>query len=205
MCMSCGCGDYPNCHNDIRNITSLNFSGACDAMGLDPDTVTQNLMTACADVGPTVGQDPTGVKGVSGLIVKSEEEQRYTLTVAYPANKPDVAVAQDGHRDFASLAAVEKAAWDYLRKSPKVGLWHRDGTDGSGQVVESYIYRGPDWTINAPDESQQIIKSGDWLMGIVWDEPTWALVKSGMIRGVSPQGRARRRIPHPNVVANLRG
>ena len=143
-------------------------------------------------------------EGIAGLVVKSQDEQRYTLTVAYPANKPDVAVAQDGFRDFAAPHAVEKAAWNYLRKSPKVGLWHKDGTEGAGTVCESYIYRGPDWHIDAADGSKQIIKSGDWLMGIIWDDSTWPLVKEGLIGGVSPQGRARRRIPSADAVANLR-
>lgn len=143
-------------------------------------------------------------EGLAGLVVKSQEEQRYTLAVAYPANKPDIAIAQDGFRDFASPAAVEKAAWSYLRKSPRVGLWHREGTDGSGSVCESYIYRGPDWTIQAADGSTQIIKAGDWLMGIIWSEDSWPLVKQGLIGGVSPQGRAKRRMPTPEAVANLR-
>lgn len=142
--------------------------------------------------------------GVAGMVVKSEEDQRYTLTVAYPANKPDVAIAQDGFRDFASAGAVEKAAWSYLRKSPNVGLWHQGGTDGSGEVCESYIYRGPDWTIQASDGSQQVIKSGDWLMGIIWSEESWPLVKQGLIGGVSPQGRAKRRTPDAADVARLR-
>ena len=141
---------------------------------------------------------------IAGMVVKSQEEQRYTLTVAYPANKPDVAVAQDGFRDFAGTHAVEKAAWNYLRKSPNVGLWHQNGTDGSGEVCESYIYRGPDWTVSAADGSEQVIKAGDWLMGIIWSEDSWPLVKQGLIGGVSPQGRARRRVPDAAAVASLR-
>lgn len=142
---------------------------------------------------------------LEGTVVKAAEEQRYTLQVAYPANKADVAIAQDGHIDFAGLQAVEKAAWSYLRKSPNVGLWHKNGTDGSGEVCESYIYRGPDWTIKAADGSEQIIKAGDWLMGIIWSEESWPLVKQGLIGGVSPQGRAKRRIPTADAVAGLRG
>ena len=141
---------------------------------------------------------------VAGMVVKSQDEQRYTLTVAYPANKPDVAVAQDGFRDFASTHAVEKAAWSYLRKSPNVGLWHQSGTDGSGEVCESYIYRGPDWTVKAADGSEQVIKAGDWLMGIIWSPESWPLVKQGLIGGVSPQGRAKRRMPDAAAVASLR-
>lgn len=158
---------------------------------IEPDTDVEKQETIPDDV-------------LEGTVVKSEEEQRYTLTVAYPANKPDVAVAQDGHIDFAGLAAVEKAAWSYLRKSPNVGLYHKTGTDGSGEVCESYIYRGPDWTIKAQDGSEQVIKAGDWLMGIIWSEDSWPLVKQGLIGGVSPQGRAKRRIPTADDVANLR-
>ena len=143
-------------------------------------------------------------ESVAGMVVKSADEQRYTLTVAYPANKADVGVAQDGFRDYASAHAVEKAAWSYLRKSPNVGLWHQDGTDGSGEVCESYIYRGPDWEIKATDGSTQVIKAGDWLMGIIWSKSTWPLVKQGLIGGVSPQGKAKRRTPEPGSIANLR-
>jgi hypothetical protein len=156
------------------------------------------------DDAPVAKADSIETDAVAGMVVKSAEEQRYTLTVAYPANKPDVAVAQDGYRDFASAAAVEKAAWSYLRKSPNVGLWHQEGTSGSGEVCESYIYRGPDWTVSASDGSQQVIKSGDWLMGIIWSEDSWPLVKQGVIGGVSPQGRAKRRMPDAAAVAQLR-
>jgi hypothetical protein len=153
---------------------------------------------------PVAKQSDIDTDGVAGMVVKSEEEQRYTLTVAYPANKADVAIAQDGFRDYASAHAVEKAAWSYLRKSPNVGLWHQTGTEGSGEVCESYIYRGPDWNIQAADGTTQVIKSGDWLMGIIWSETSWPLVKQGLIGGVSPQGRAKRRTPDATSVANLR-
>jgi hypothetical protein len=80
---------------------------------------------------------------VAGVLVKSSDELRQTLTVAYPANRADAAVAADGHRDFASADAVRKAAHSFLVKSPKVGLHHADGTDGAGTVVESYTWPGP--------------------------------------------------------------
>lgn len=205
MCMVCGCSppDYGDCHGDIRKITTLNVEGSAEATGLPLAQVVANLTAACAYLVATDGDTQKAV-GVSGVVVKSADEQRYTLTVAYPANKPDVAVAQDGFRDFASPAAVEKAAWSYLRTSPNVGLWHESGTDGSGEVCESYIYRGPDWVVKAADGSEQVIKSGDWLMGIIWSEDSWPLVKQGLIGGVSPQGRAKRRIPDPAAVAQLR-
>ena len=142
-------------------------------------------------------------ESVAGVLVKASDERRYTLTVAYPADRADVAVAADGHRDFASKAAVEDAAWNYLLKSPNVGLWHADGTDGAGQVVESYVYRGPDWPL-AVGGAEYVVKSGDWLLGIVWEPEAWELVKAGKIGGVSMQGSARRRTPTQEAIDALR-
>jgi hypothetical protein len=142
---------------------------------------------------------------VKGAVIKAEAEQRFTLCVAYPSNRADVGVAADRHRDFAGTKATEEAAWSYLTKSPKVGLWHADGTEGAGCVVESYIYRRDDpWIIKAVDGSEQRIEPGDWLLGIQWDPATFEAIKSGHIGGISPQGRAKRRMPSPEAVANLR-
>jgi len=142
--------------------------------------------------------------GIAGVLVKTEAEKKFTLHVAYPADKPDAAVAADGFRDFASKAAVEDAAWTYLTKSPEVGLWHANGTDGAGRVVESYVYRGPDWTVKAADDTEHTIKAGDWLLGIQWGDQAWEDIKAGRIGGVSMQGRAERRTPSAEAVANLR-
>jgi hypothetical protein len=139
-------------------------------------------------------------ESVAGVLVKASDERRYTLTVAYPADRADVAVAADGHRDFASKAAVEEAAWNYLRKGGKVGLHHADGTEGAGEVVESFIWPADDWATKAG----YVVKQGDWLVGIVWDEPSWELVKAGKIGGVSMQGSARRRTPTAEAIAALR-
>lgn len=132
---------------------------------------------------------------------KNGKEHRYTLGVAYPANKADVSRAVDGYRDFASAEALEAAAWDFLRKGGRIGLHHANGTDGAGEVVESYVYRGPDWL--QPDGS--VVKAGDWLVGVKWDKAAWAAIKAGRVRGLSPQGTARRRRPSPDALAGLRG
>lgn len=141
---------------------------------------------------------------VEGYVIKSEPERRYTLTVAYPADKADVAVAADGHLDFASKSAVEDAAWGYMLKYRGVGADHADGTDGSGELVESYIYRGPDWTVKAANGDEVVIKSGDWLMGTIWSPQRWAKWVSGEYGGMSPQGGAVRRVPSAEAVAGLR-
>jgi hypothetical protein len=142
--------------------------------------------------------------GIAGVVVKESAESRYTLTVAYPVNKPDVGLARDGHRDFAGAEAIEKAAWDYLHDSPNVGQWHEDGTDGAGKVVESYIWRFDDQVIKSATGTEYTITKGDWLVGIVWDEPAWENFKSGEATGVSMQGKAHRKAPTPDQVMKLR-
>jgi len=142
--------------------------------------------------------------GIAGPVVKTSPHRRFTLQVAYPVNKADTVVAADGHRDFSGPEALEDAAWSFLTKSPKVGLHHAPGTDGAGTVCESYIYRGPDWEIAATDGSTQVVKAGDWMVGIIWDPQSWDLVLSKRINGVSMQGSATRRRPSPEALARLR-
>lgn len=141
-------------------------------------------------------------------VVKAAGEQRYTLGLSYPANRPDVARARDGHRDFASPEALEKCAWEYMTRYREIGLFHKAGSqaEGHAEVVESYIWRAPDWTIVSPmDGSEVVIKAGDWLLGTVWDAEGWDLVRKGLIRGFSPQGGARRNLnPSPERLAQLR-
>ncbi len=165
---------------------------------IDPDDESANKSTATQEVDTTL---------IAGEVVKSIPAQRFTLCVGYPARKPDVGVAADGFRDWSSEESVEKAAWNYLRKSPKVGLHHAPGnaTVGAAEVVESYIYRRDDpWIIKAADGSEQKICKGDWLIGLVWSEAGWNSILSGEITGVSPQGRAKRRQSDPADLATLR-
>lgn len=128
------------------------------------------------------------------------KERRYTLGVAYKADTPDPFRGQDGRRDFASAPVLEDAAWRFLKNGAKVGLHHADGTDGAGTVVESYVYRGPDWKLNGA-----VVKAGDWLVGIKWDKTAWAAIKAGRVTGLSLQGRASRRRPDPATVRQLVG
>jgi len=117
-------------------------------------------------------------------------EARYVLGLAYQAGPdPRIARGLDGTRDFFSPEELERAAWSFLDEGgEQVGLFHVDGTTGAARVVESYIYRGPDWDINGT-----LIRAGDWLIGAICDERAWNLVKSGRVTGFSPQGSAQRR------------
>lgn len=124
------------------------------------------------------------------------DPQRYLLSIAYQAGPdPRIAMGADGSRDFFTPEELEKAAWEFAKSSRSMGLFHEDGTEGHADVVESYIYRGPDWDLG----DGVVVKSGDWLLGSVLDETAWALYESGDITGISPQGTAKRRKPTPNL------
>jgi hypothetical protein len=126
-------------------------------------------------------------------VFKAAVEQRYVLGIAYQAGPdPRIQKGMDGGRDWFTEAELEKAAWRFLSEGPRVGLFHVDGTDagdGAARVVESYIYRGPDWDLG----DGIVAKSGDWLLGAVLSPRAWDLYKSGKLTGWSPQGVARRR------------
>lgn len=139
-------------------------------------------------------------------VMKAQPEKRFTLGLAYPAMRKDTAVALDGHIDFVGEDALEKTAWKWIADNREIGLFHKDGTEGHAMPVESYIYRGPDWVVKSPvDDREYTIKSGDWLMGSVWDEVGWSLVKSGFVNGWSPEGKASRVIADQVRLAQLRG
>jgi hypothetical protein len=121
------------------------------------------------------------------------DEQRYVLGIAYQAGPdPKIRKGMDGSRDFFSEVELEKAAFEFLRSGPVVGLFHADGTQGAATVVESYIYRGPNWQVTGPDGSTTVVKKGDWLVGAILSPEAWDLYKRGKVTGWSPQGVARR-------------
>ncbi|MCO4257405.1 XkdF-like putative serine protease domain-containing protein [Pseudarthrobacter cellobiosi] len=127
------------------------------------------------------------------------DEQRYLLGIAYQAGPdPRIATGADGSRDFFSPAELEKAAWEFAKSSRSIGLFHENGSEGHADVVESYIFRGPDWDLG----DGVIVKAGDWLIGAVLDERAWDMYKSGDITGFSPQGTAKRRRPTDPVKAD---
>lgn len=205
MCCSCGCGDYPNDHGDSRHLTATHLRCAAHAAGLGLRTVASNISAAATNLAGLAGKSlPLGgddLPDVGCRVVKSSEELRYTLGLAYPVDLPDVGIAQDGHQDFVSKDVLREAAWQYLRKGGGVGLHHADGTVGAGVVVESYLWPGEPWQ---PVPGGYTVVKGDWLLGSVWSPEAWADIKSGKITGFSPQGRAQRRLPDEQTLASLR-
>ena len=207
MCWSCGCGELEQSHSDARNIVTADLQGAADAQGISVPQAVANIVLSLAHFDPQLAKAVGAVETpyASYQVMKSTPERRFTLGLAYPALKPDTAKAADGHIDAVRPEVLENTAWSWLAKYRDVGLHHADGTSGHFTPTESYIYRGPDWeTVSPVDGEPYIIKAGDWLLGGVWDEYGWTLVKNGRVRGWSPQGGARRQKASPEFLAQLR-
>ena len=151
----------------------------------------------------TKSTDDVTPTDLSGVVIKSNDEQRYVLMVAYPSLKKDTAVAQDGFIDFGTAPVIEKACFSFMRKGCKLGMWHKEGYY-PGEVVENYIYRGPTWITKSDDGTEQIIEPNDWLVGMILTPPVWDMYKQGLIGGASPQGKAKRRVPDLQTLALLR-
>ena len=150
MCVSCGCLRPDDTHGDERAIVLADLQAAADQCGCSVADVAANITKTLAVCGCAAEPNAPAEKTAAVVVLKAASERRFTLGVAYPANKPDVVVAADGHRDFASPDALEKTAWEWMSKHRDVNLFHRADTSGHATVVESYIYRGPDWRITSP-------------------------------------------------------
>ena len=142
-------------------------------------TVAQGLDRTVLEMAPALATEK------NNWIVKRSTESQYTLSVAYPVDQ------LDKHGEFMNADDLEEAAWRYMTGSRRVGIMHEgrgdDGSAGAGVVVESYLYRGPDWKING-----EIVREGDWLVGITWDDPAWQHIKAGNYTGLSFQGLVSR-------------
>ncbi len=199
MCWSCGCGRPSDDHGDPRALTTEDLRAAADHADTDiPGVVANMVRTLALHRGRQAGAAKEDWAAVQ--VLKSVPEKRYTLGLAYPANRADVGKAADGFQDFVGPEALEEAAWSFLRKGGRIGIQHQDGTEGHGQVVESYLWPAGPW----PQPNGYTVQKGDWLLSTVWDEPTWARIKAGELNGFSPQGGARRRQPSAEALANLR-
>lgn len=127
-------------------------------------------------------------------VIKSVAEQRYLLGVAWEPGKNDrITKGKDGERDFMTTEEVEKAAWELLAGGGEIGFFHQPGTTGHVELVESYVYRGPDWPMRDAAGHDVVIKAGTWLVGGICDDAAWDIWKAGLVGGMSPQGKATRR------------
>jgi hypothetical protein len=123
------------------------------------------------------------------VTVQKSEKMRYTLGAVYAPGEVDF------HGDTMTEAELEKAAWAFAKKdglTKRVGLMHQSGTDGAGDIVESYIYRGPEWKFKDTKGNEQTIVPGTWMLGTVWTPESWTKIERGAVNGYSLQGVARK-------------
>ncbi len=192
MCLSCGCvatgGSPTDDHDDDANITLGDLTAAANAQGITLAQAALNIVDSLA-----AAQAPT--EPAEGAVIKALEvsgvPQRYVLGVAYPSDQ------LDGHQEWMSRAEVENAAWNYVRKGRQVGFYHADSTFGHAEIVESYVYRGPNWVTKDLDGTEQTIREGAWLLGAILDPAGFDLVLKGKADGFSLDGVARRRRAKP--------
>ena len=213
MCLDCSCMRPSDDHGDPAHITLDTLQAAADASGITPEQAAANIVMtlAFADGDDDEAMDATDEAAAKSdlavcQVLKTTEELKYSLGLAYPAWVAPGKGA-DGYNDFCSDLALERCAWRWMAKNREIGLFHQDRPElaGHATVVESYIYRGPDWEVISPvDGSKVVIKAGDWMLGTVWDDYGWSLVKSGRVNGWSPEGGARRRAATPEQIAQLR-
>ena len=112
-------------------------------------------------------------------IMKIDDDKQIVYGIVYSPNEVDT----DG--DFASAEAIEKIAYKFMKNAhtPNVDQQHDFDSD-EGFVAESWLTKSGDPLFSADP-------AGSWAVGIkVENEDTWALVKSGEIKGLSMAGTA---------------
>lgn len=210
MCLDCGCLSPADDHGDPAHITMADLQAAADANDITPAQAAANIVTTITLM--AAGELPGGATDQAAAkseyaavnIIKTVPSRQYSLGPAYPAMVAPGRGA-DGFNDFISEDALEKAAWSWMAKHREIGLFHQDGLEGHATVVESYIYRGPDWHVVSPVDGQEyVIKSGTWMLGTIWDDSGWDLVERRLVNGWSPEGGAHRAVPTPERLAQLR-
>ena len=204
MCLSCGCNAPSDSHQG-GHITVDVLEKAADAAGISAQQAAENIVLTLHGAMKDLWLPSDVPDTVSYRVVKSGAERQFTLGVAYPAMKADIARAADGHRDFVGPEALEKTAHEWLAKYRDVGLFHREGTEGHFTPAESYLWPAPTWrTVSPVDGSVHEVCKGDWMLGGYWDDYGWTLVKAGLVNGWSPEGTARRSVPSKERLAQLR-
>lgn len=125
--------------------------------------------------------DGDGFQVKNVMITKQDDEKRIIYGIVYSPDEVD----SDG--DFATEKEIEKAAYDFLKKSNTgdgVDKQHSFSPESGVFVAESWILKENDPTF--PDE-----KPGSWAVGIKVDsDEIWKQVKSGDIKGLSMGGVA---------------
>jgi len=115
-------------------------------------------------------------------VLKSLDDEKRLITGV--VLEPEIVDAQG---DIIGSEEIEKACFDYMTQSQKVGLQHK--FVGPVSVVENWIAKNDCFL------DQQFIKKGTWLMTVKVEESeagnkVWELAKSGKLTGFSIGGTA---------------
>ena len=194
MCLSCGCvatgGSPTDDHGDDDNLVLGDLTDAANAQGITLAQAAQNIVDSLA---ATQAPEPVEDAVMKALAVPGAYPNRFVLGVAYPAARVD------GHREWASADSLEQAAWSFARKHRRIGFFHAEGPgiETHADLVESYVWRGPDWETTDISGATQVVKTGDWMLGAILDEPGFGLVLNKKADGWSLDGGARRRRSAP--------
>lgn len=214
MCVTCGCaldvtatGNAGIDHGNPANITAGDVVDAAAAAGITVDQAVANLLPSLATAGlvPCDPEDPPLSPEVDAVVQAALDDEVVVKALQVPANPKrfvlGVAYAPDtvdGHGEFMSADELERIAWEYCRKHRQIGFYHANGTLAHADVVESYIHRGPDWHTTDIDGHEQVIKSGSWVLGAIFDDIGFDQVTSKKADGWSMDGlMGRRKVPRP--------
>jgi hypothetical protein len=202
ICLSCG--DEDEKHDGGPGIRWKDLKAAAEAADITPVRAAENILSSALHAIEHGAKAVNSEPAVTGQVLKADETNRFVLMVAYSANKMPHRGA-DKFVDVATPHVLEKACWRFMDHGARVGLWHEDGHEDCARVVENSVYRNPKpWVIKCPNGQTETIREGDWIVGMILDEPTWAMYKAGLIGGASPQGECRRSPASPETLARMR-
>lgn len=200
MCISCGCNDYEHRHPHSHSLVWDDVREAAEDAGISPKACAWNILRGTNAMTDSAAKSEDAV---TGSVLKSDDESRFLLMVAYSPNRMPLRGA-DKKIDVASPEVLEKACWRFADNGLKVGMWHQAGGEHAARVVENSVYRNPvPWVTKDAEGNELVVKEGDWIVGMILEPETWALYKAGRIGGVSPQGTAGRKKASAETLARI--
>lgn len=123
-------------------------------------------------------------------IAKTDEDQGLVYGWANIIATKDGVLIEDSQGDLIEPEELEKAAVDFMLHHRATGEMHEG--DAVGAVIESFV-SSPDKmrAMGLPEELAKQAPHGLWI-GVKVPPETFAKVKSGLYKGFSIQGEARR-------------
>ena len=135
------------------------------------------------------------------LVVKQVDEQRFTLGPWYVPNR------LDAHEEWTDPDELQTALWEYVRKGNReIRLQHIRDTR-AGEWVEAmtlpFPMEAPLINTETGVIEKRMFPAGTVMLGVVWDDWAWDMVKAGQIRGYSIGGSSERRDEEPPIMVDL--